>query len=304
MIIKNCSLDKLRKCYDDDKKFIIRIRQQTKETSKNDCKDIVYYEGIKAFYVENKECNDNTVTITIPENIYKINQTNLRKIINNLEDIEDGMIVTTEDSKFDFKNELDAYFAFNPTENEDDLREKLDLYLKMIEKNIDDFVKNKDDLKQKLGSYFEVSLKKEGKFCFGKVFFEGSTRPKIKAEEIKKQLSIRLKLLNERLKQMRPSIGPSFDVENTIKKFTTISNYKKDKIVFELQNAEKLSSLELTKIEALIILYTTFTLKFEKSKPILKIASYSGLAKPDLDYNTSSKTIEYADKNNIIVMAV
>ena len=293
MIINNCSLDKLRKCYDDDKKFIIRIRQQDKETNKKDCKDIVYCEGIKAFYVENKECCDNNVTITIPENIYKINQTNIRKIIDSLEDTKDGTVVVIGDTKFDLKKELNEYFKCNPMENEDDLREKLDLYLNKIENNIDNFVKNKNDLKQKLETYFEVKLKKEGKFCFGEVFFKGSTRPKIKAEEIKKQVEIRLRLLNERLIKL----GTSFDVDNTIGKLKTIKkhkNGKKDKIVFELQNIEKLSSFELTKIEALMILYTTFTLKFEKSKPILKKSSYSGLAKPDLDYDTNSKTIKYA----------
>ena len=293
MIINNCSLDKLRKCYDADKKFIIRIRQWDKEINKKDCKDIVYCEGIKAFYVENKECQGNTVKITIPENIYNINQTNIRKIIYSLEDTKDETTVATGNVKFNFKEELDEYFKYNPVE--DNLREKLYLYLNKVENNIETFVENKNDLKQKLKTYFEVKLKKEGKFCFGKVFFEGSTKPKIKAEEIKKQVEIRLTLLNKRLKY---EFGTSFDINNTIEQLKTIKkhkNDKKDKIVFELQNIEKLSSLELMKIEALMILYTTFTLKFEKSKPILKKSSYSGLAKPDFDYDTISKTIEFDD---------
>ncbi len=289
MKINNYSLNELRKYYAKSEKFIIRIREQSKEKSKKDCKDIVYCEGIKAFYVENKECLDNTVTITIPENIYKINQTNLYKIINSVK----------EDK---FTKELDTYFNYlkkNSIEYNDNLREELYLYLCDIENRINNFVSEKAELKQNLKSYFEINIK-GGQFKFGKVFLEDTE--KTKSKEIQEQVKIRLRLLNERLKE----IGTGFDVENIIEKFKNIKNYKNDKIIFKLQNTEKLSLVDLTKIEALMILYTTFTLKIEKLEGKLKEDNYSGLAEPEFNYdsnfnsnyNKDSKNLDILDKFN------
>lgn len=264
MVINNCNLNELRKEYANNDKFIIRIREQKYESNKEDCKDIVYCEGIKAFYVENKKCTDNTVKICIPENIYKVNQTNISNIINTL--AKDNK----DEKSFNFKDELNSY-------------------LDKVENAINNFVTDKVILKQELKSYFEVTIKKDGKFNFGKAFFEktGNTTPKYIGE----QVILRLRLLNERLNKL----GTGFDLEKTIVKLKKIKSAK-DKIPFELENFENLSAFELNKIEVLMILYTTFTLKFEKSKVILKQDDHSGFAKPEFNYSSTASSINYNDK--------
>ncbi len=82
MIINNINLKKFRKKYASSKEFIIKIRDKDKEINKNrECQDIIYYNGIKAFCVENKSCDAKHVKISIPENIYKLNRTNFTNLI-------------------------------------------------------------------------------------------------------------------------------------------------------------------------------------------------------------------------------
>ena len=95
MKITNINLNELRKEYAKPP-FAIRIRENKKEENKkeenkkeknkkvdNNIKDIVYYNGIRAFYIENANCTKDYAIINIPDNIYKLNKTNLEKSLNN-----------------------------------------------------------------------------------------------------------------------------------------------------------------------------------------------------------------------------
>lgn len=274
MKINEWNLEKLREYYaNNDNNFIIRIREQDKEKNKNSCEDIVYCEGIKAFYVDNKNSLEDSVTITIPENIYKVNQTNLHNII-------------SSSTCYDFKNELDSYFEYldkYSIKYKDDLRDKLYLYLCEIENRIDKFVNDQVKLKLELKNYFEISIKNTGKFKFGKVFFDTTKK------DVQEQVEIRLYLLNQRLKKL----GTGFNLEDVLDQLKKNKN-QSESIAFELENMEKLSLFDLTKIEALMILYTTFTLKEEFD---LKEDNRSGFAKPEFKYDLKSNDFDYNENN-------
>ena len=157
MKIENYTLDELRKKYDNEKNFIIRIREQEKEKRKKDCNDIVYYGGIKAFYVLNNVSKGNDVRVNIPENIYKMNQTNIRNIIKSvsgLESIED--FIECEDNE--------------------------------------SFLKSKAELIKKFEKYFKYTIK-GGNFKFGSVLFD-KDKEKIK-EYVKERLKLLNKKLEK-----------------------------------------------------------------------------------------------------------
>ena len=157
MKIENYTLDELRKKYDNEKNFIIRIREQEKEKSKKDCNDIVYYGGIKAFYVLNNVSKGNDVRVNIPENIYKMNQTNIRNIIKSVSGLES----------------IENFIECEANES---------------------FLKGKAELIKKFEKYFKYTIK-GGNFKFGSVLFD-KDKEKIK-EYVKERLKLLNKKLEK-----------------------------------------------------------------------------------------------------------
>lgn len=99
MKVKNISLHELRKKYEDSEEFIIRIRDSIKEKGSNK-KDLVYYNGIKAFEIsQNKDAN-----IALSDKVYKINQANLLDAREKSYNLIDAITA--------LRNELKEYFTF------------------------------------------------------------------------------------------------------------------------------------------------------------------------------------------------
>lgn len=78
MLIKDFSLEKIRKRYALDKKneFVMRIREGKNNEKSEDALDIVYYNGRKILTIENGKSN---IQIKIFDNIFKLNKANMIK---------------------------------------------------------------------------------------------------------------------------------------------------------------------------------------------------------------------------------
>lgn len=105
MVIENYSLEKFRKRYNDSKEFLIRLRDKDIEGQK--AFDIVYYNGIKAFVVDNEKSQNNTVIIDLPENIYKLNRSNISNIVGPEKDVT--KIDDLLDGIYDVRNKMKNY---------------------------------------------------------------------------------------------------------------------------------------------------------------------------------------------------
>lgn len=126
----------LAEFYDNYEDFILRVRDSKKDYNNDDNKNLVYYNGIKAFEIENK---NNKPTINFPENVYKLNPTGFNNAIKNNtlidEEVENseegetrerkeahyreevGQICEAMNKLFDFKME-NITFTINFKENE------------------------------------------------------------------------------------------------------------------------------------------------------------------------------------------
>ena len=111
MTVKNYSLEKFRKRYNDSKEFLIRIRNQKIEGK--DVSDIVYYNGIKAFVVDNKKSQNNVVIINLPENIYKLNRSNISNIVGPEKDVTkiNDLIEGIYDVRNSMKNYVNVHLS-------------------------------------------------------------------------------------------------------------------------------------------------------------------------------------------------